>query len=40
MTFFLSGLYLLPESKKRLYDPPNNPRAPPTSATSPTSTSG
>ncbi|WP_277439524.1 hypothetical protein [Streptomyces sp. SPB162] len=24
MTFFLSGLYLLPESKKRLYDPPNN----------------
>ncbi|MDN3028872.1 polysaccharide deacetylase family protein [Streptomyces sp. S.PB5] len=25
MTFFLSGLYLLPESKKRLYDPPNNP---------------
>ncbi|MFJ5776501.1 hypothetical protein [Streptomyces sp. NPDC093094] len=26
MTFFLSGLYLLPESKKRLYDPPNNGR--------------
>ncbi|MFJ8793243.1 hypothetical protein [Streptomyces sp. NPDC102462] len=26
MTFFLSGLYLLPESKKRLYDPPNNRR--------------
>ncbi|MEZ3180023.1 hypothetical protein KYY02_15420 [Streptomyces pimonensis] len=26
MTFLLSGLYLLPESKKRLYDPPNNPR--------------
>jgi hypothetical protein len=26
MTFFLSGIYLLPESKKRLYDPPNNPR--------------
>ncbi|MEU6810955.1 hypothetical protein ABZ920_18600 [Streptomyces sp. NPDC046831] len=26
MTFFLSGLYLLPESNKRLYDPPNNPR--------------
>ncbi|MGV9250452.1 hypothetical protein [Streptomyces sp. NPDC003697] len=26
MTFFLSGLYLLPESRKRLYDPPNNPR--------------
>ncbi|MFF2213016.1 polysaccharide deacetylase family protein [Streptomyces antibioticus] len=26
MTFFLSGLYVLPESKKRLYDPPNNPR--------------
>ncbi|MFD5394301.1 hypothetical protein ACFWJW_08730 [Streptomyces sp. NPDC127097] len=25
MTFFLSGLYLLPESKKRLYHPPNNP---------------
>ncbi|WP_338703145.1 hypothetical protein V2W30_37975 [Streptomyces sp. Q6] len=25
MTFFLSGLYLLPESKKRLYRPPNNP---------------
>ncbi|WP_406101693.1 hypothetical protein OG698_05165 [Streptomyces sp. NBC_01003] len=25
MTFFLSGLYLLPESKKRLYYPPNNP---------------
>ncbi|MGW1805532.1 hypothetical protein [Streptomyces sp. NPDC002078] len=25
MTFFLSGLYLLPEDKKRLYDPPNNP---------------
>ncbi|AQS68237.1 hypothetical protein [Streptomyces pactum] len=26
MTFFLSGLYLLPESKQRLYDPPNNRR--------------
>ncbi|MCL6302521.1 hypothetical protein [Streptomyces kronopolitis] len=26
MTFFLSGLYLLPESKKHLYDPPNNQR--------------
>ncbi|WP_329538427.1 hypothetical protein OG568_60280 (plasmid) [Streptomyces sp. NBC_01450] len=26
MTFFLSGLYLLPESKKRLYNPPNNPQ--------------
>lgn len=26
MTFFLSGLYLLPEDKKRMYDPPNNPR--------------
>ncbi|MFE5512197.1 hypothetical protein ACFQ9J_16530 [Streptomyces sp. NPDC056529] len=26
MTFFLSGLYLLPEANKRLYDPPNNPR--------------
>ncbi|MFE0102398.1 hypothetical protein [Streptomyces sp. NPDC059009] len=25
MTFFLSGLYLLPESKKRLYRPPDNP---------------
>lgn len=25
MTFFLSGLYLLPESKKSLYRPPNNP---------------
>ncbi|MFJ9037089.1 hypothetical protein ACIRF8_10950 [Streptomyces sp. NPDC102406] len=25
MTFFLTGLYLLPESKKRLYNPPNNP---------------
>ncbi|ARF53764.1 hypothetical protein [Streptomyces gilvosporeus] len=25
MTFFLSGLYLLPESKKRMYQPPNNP---------------
>ncbi|GAA2295843.1 hypothetical protein OKJ48_12645 [Streptomyces kunmingensis] len=25
MTFFLSGLYVLPESKKRLYRPPNNP---------------
>ncbi|MEC4017005.1 hypothetical protein [Streptomyces sp. H27-D2] len=25
MTFFLSGLYCLPESKKRLYRPPNNP---------------
>ena len=25
MTFFLSGLYLLPESKKTLYHPPNNP---------------
>ncbi|MET9252733.1 hypothetical protein [Streptomyces sp. NPDC003717] len=25
MTFFLSGLYLLPEAKKRLYSPPNNP---------------
>ncbi|MFE1769664.1 hypothetical protein [Streptomyces sp. NPDC059008] len=25
MTFFLSGLYLLPESKRRLYRPPNNP---------------
>lgn len=24
MTFFLSGLYLLPEDKKRLYLPPNN----------------
>ncbi|CAM5249168.1 hypothetical protein SSPIM334S_04751 [Streptomyces spiroverticillatus] len=24
MTFFLSGLYLLPESKKNLYKPPNN----------------
>ncbi|MET7441039.1 hypothetical protein ACWERY_23295 [Streptomyces sp. NPDC004082] len=24
MTFFLSGVYLLPESKKRLYLPPNN----------------
>jgi hypothetical protein len=24
MTFFLSGLYLLPEDKKRLYNPPNN----------------
>ncbi|MFI6345818.1 hypothetical protein [Streptomyces sp. NPDC050560] len=24
MTFFLSGLYLLPEGKKRLYRPPNN----------------
>ncbi|WP_416484666.1 hypothetical protein [Streptomyces sp. CL12] len=26
MTFFLSGLYLLPESKKRMYEPPNNAR--------------
>ncbi|MFD4790529.1 hypothetical protein ACFWN1_26450 [Streptomyces sp. NPDC058459] len=26
MTFFLSGLYLLPESKRRLYEPPGNPR--------------
>ncbi|MFH8470875.1 hypothetical protein [Streptomyces sp. NPDC017991] len=26
MTFFLSGLYLLPESKKMLYNPPNNPK--------------
>ncbi|MEV6574053.1 hypothetical protein [Streptomyces sp. NPDC051577] len=25
MTFFLSGLYLLPESRKDLYRPPNNP---------------
>ncbi|MFG2394342.1 hypothetical protein ACGFYF_36420 [Streptomyces lavendulae] len=25
MTFFLSGLYLLPESKSGLYHPPNNP---------------
>ncbi|MER5729620.1 hypothetical protein ABT084_14985 [Streptomyces sp. NPDC002138] len=25
MTFFLSGLYLLPESKRDLYRPPNNP---------------
>ncbi|WP_225850460.1 hypothetical protein [Streptomyces sp. HPF1205] len=25
MTFFLSGLYLLPESRKELYHPPNNP---------------
>jgi hypothetical protein len=25
MTFFLSGLYLLPESKKRMYRPPQNP---------------
>ncbi|MHC5703217.1 hypothetical protein HHX38_07245 [Streptomyces sp. PKU-MA01144] len=25
MTFFLSGLYLLPESRKSLYRPPNNP---------------
>ncbi|MER6053435.1 hypothetical protein ABT168_39415, partial [Streptomyces sp. NPDC001793] len=24
MTFFLSGLYLLPEAKKRMYRPPNN----------------
>ncbi|MPY57480.1 polysaccharide deacetylase family protein [Streptomyces spongiae] len=24
MTFFLSGIYLLPESKKRMYLPPNN----------------
>ncbi|MBT2506491.1 hypothetical protein J7I98_11395 [Streptomyces sp. ISL-98] len=24
MTFFLSGIYLLPESKKKLYKPPNN----------------
>lgn len=39
MTFFLSGLYVLPESKKSLYRPPNNPGAPPTSATSPTTTS-
>ncbi|GHE11810.1 hypothetical protein [Streptomyces alanosinicus] len=26
MTFFLSGLYLLPEAKKRMYEPPNNLR--------------
>ncbi|MFF4604114.1 hypothetical protein ACFY12_15490 [Streptomyces sp. NPDC001339] len=25
MTFFLSGLYLLPESQRHLYTPPNNP---------------
>ncbi|MFF5445845.1 hypothetical protein [Streptomyces sp. NPDC012888] len=25
MTFFLSGIYLLPESKKDLYEPPGNP---------------
>jgi hypothetical protein len=25
MTFFLSGIYLLPESKKQLYQPPRNP---------------
>ncbi|MFD9970279.1 hypothetical protein [Streptomyces sp. NPDC059015] len=25
MTFFLSGIYLLPESRKSLYRPPNNP---------------
>ncbi|MEU5028195.1 polysaccharide deacetylase family protein [Streptomyces milbemycinicus] len=25
MTFFLSGIYCLPESKKKLYRPPNNP---------------
>ncbi|MBB1253207.1 hypothetical protein [Streptomyces alkaliterrae] len=25
MTFFLSGVYLLPESKRELYKPPNNP---------------
>ncbi|WP_327415678.1 hypothetical protein [Streptomyces sp. NBC_01233] len=25
MTFFLSGIYLLPESKRSLYQPPNNP---------------
>ncbi|MDX3098661.1 hypothetical protein PV417_29765 [Streptomyces sp. ME19-03-3] len=25
MTFFLSGVYLLPESKQRLYKPPRNP---------------
>ncbi|WP_328307430.1 hypothetical protein OG432_03020 [Streptomyces sp. NBC_00442] len=25
MTFFLSGLYVLPESKRSLYRPPNNP---------------
>ncbi|GGP75331.1 hypothetical protein [Streptomyces abikoensis] len=24
MTFFLSGIYLLPESKQRMYEPPNN----------------
>lgn len=39
MTFFLSGLYLLPEAKKRLYAPRTTPAAPPTSATSPTTTS-
>jgi hypothetical protein len=26
MTFFLSGVYLLPESQKHLYEPPNNPQ--------------
>ncbi|MEU8683993.1 hypothetical protein [Streptomyces sp. NPDC048611] len=26
MTFFLSGVYLLPESQRHLYEPPNNPR--------------
>ena len=37
MTFFLSGLYLLPESKKRALPPAEQPAsAPPTSATSPT----
>ncbi|GAB7035417.1 hypothetical protein AB0G35_24495 [Streptomyces sp. NPDC021749] len=25
MTFFLSGIYVLPEAKRRLYRPPNNP---------------
>ena len=39
MTFFLSGLYLLPESKKASTGRRTIPSAPPTSATSPTSTS-
>ncbi|WP_432146395.1 hypothetical protein [Streptomyces sp. bgisy084] len=26
MTFFLSGVYLLPESQRHLYEPPNNPQ--------------
>ena len=41
MTFFLSGIYLLPKGKRSLYKPAAAlPRAPPPSTSRPTSTSG